>query len=92
MSKVLADLSADACTPWQLPSVRASGDPRPVQTKAERQAIAEIHRVAHEEGFAAGHASGIEAVHQPVRDQFDRLSRILEQLTHQLSNRDDEVI
>jgi len=92
MSKVLADLAADACTPWQLPSVRASEDTRPAQTKAERDAIEEIHQAAREEGFAAGHAAGMAAGQQAMADQLASVFRILEQLTHPLIDLDDEVI
>jgi len=92
MSKVLADLAEDACTPWQMPSVRATADTRPVQTKAEREAIEAVHRAAHEEGFAVGHEAGMAAGQQAVREQLDRVNGILEQLTQPLTDLDDEIV
>ncbi|MBI1195069.1 MAG: flagellar assembly protein FliH [Gammaproteobacteria bacterium] len=92
MSKVLADLAAEECTPWHLPSVRDAEDRRPVQTKAEREALEEIHKAAHEEGFAAGHAAGMAAAQRDIKDQAARISHILQQLTHPLAEVDDEVV
>ena len=94
MSRVLADLSADDCTPWQLPSVLESSTAgaRALQSKAEREALEAIHQAAYDEGLAAGSAAGVEAGQQAVSEQLERVSGILDQLTHPLVDLDEEVV
>jgi flagellar assembly protein FliH len=80
---------------WELPEVgndhplRRATDP-PVQQPTVRE-LEELHQQARAEGFTSGHAEGMAAGRQQVREQLDRLAALCEAVARPLQSLDEQV-
>lgn len=80
---------------WELPEVgndhphrRATDPPAPQPTVRELEAL---HQQARAEGFTSGHAEGLAAGQQQVREQLARLAALCDAVARPLQSLDEQV-
>lgn len=93
--EVFPDEQAAAATRWQLPSIAevrqaefTSNDTSGLHTAAQ---LDQIETAAYEEGYARGHAEGLQSGQREVREIASRLQALLEHLSQPLADLDIEL-